>query len=103
MQRLAAAVIATALAGLITGCLNGTTTPGLKRCVRYFIVIGFVTECEEGPPWAGGVKPRANGPAANVAPRDQMSSPSVPTEPPPSHRKACYYVIPEPGASADPK
>jgi hypothetical protein len=47
MKRLAMVL----LLSLLGACFTGTTTPGIKRCVRVWIVIGIYTECEEGPPW----------------------------------------------------
>jgi len=99
MKRLRATAIAAALAG----CLHGTTTPGVKRCVRYFIVIGFVTECEEGPPWARGVDPPDSSKPGVVEPVQQPATvaPTEPAKPPVPGGDVCFYVTPEPTKHAE--
>jgi hypothetical protein len=61
---------------LLVGCLHGTTTPGVTRCMTVYFPFGFYRECEEGPKWSHGVDPpplqtieRIGDPAPPPAPK----------------------------------
>jgi len=86
---------AIALAALAGGCLSGTNVPGMRRCLRVFVVIGYYTECEEGPPWS----------AVQLPPPPATIPTHMPSDAPTPGRSRsegafCFYAIPENGRHA---
>lgn len=82
---------------LLAGCLTGTTTPGLKRCVKLFVVIGFYSACEEGPGWQRGVDPYAPPPAAQPPQPTKQDTPrKLPSG------SFCFFMVPAPNEHAIP-